>query len=710
MRQFLKSKMLMLILAFLLPIGIFAAVLGIFSLFNGSATVLFTDAGAQYIDFLAYQKAMLSGEASSGFFLNGMLGSEGVPLMAYYLLSPLNLLMVFLPLAALPYLFYVIVLVKLGLAGMMMYLFLDDYRRKDKEPSSKIEAILNSKWMVLVFATSYALCGFVALYFWSILWLDAILMLPLVALGIRKLVREGKVLLYIIALALAVIFNYYTGFMLGIFSILWFIYEMKVERPGKKEKIAEAEKRRFEPVKKTVLKYFGATLIAVFIGAIVLVPVALYILGGTGSKHIFLSNFMPAPRFFLPDILGQLTTGAFNGTAHYVNGLPNFFIGTVLTVLAIFFFLNKKIVQKEKRWSGILVGFLVLSMWVRTLNSVWHGGAMEFWFPTRFAFILSFVLIFLAYRGLQEYGKIGKKQIAIILGIYALIVLCSLRVNHEKIPLIVFDVIVVLLTVYLLKKKSEAKLSYVALALIQLANLGINLGFALKYLHTDEPWDPAEISEFYGENEKVIKKLKSYDPGFYRVEKTYDRSLNDAMALNYRGISQFSSTANAAAVKFLEELGYKKLDNIKIRYEYEPERTNVDEFLGVKYILSKEELPSPYELVFEEGDIKVYKNLNALPLAVIMPENVDDVAELKTLISVGGLANQGVEISNQSTDEDIKIKAKINGSGQRMVLTVAYAPGWVVYVDGKEAELEKAFGTLMAVSVEPGEHEIEFKF
>lgn len=702
MKKIFGGKFIAPFLAFVLPVAIFIIVLSIFALVNGSATVIFTDAGAQYVDFLAFQKSLLAGEATPGFFLNGMLGSEGIPLLAYYLLSPFNLVMVLFPIEALPYLFYFFVLVKIGLAGLFLYLFLNSYRDKEKQ------SVVNSKWMLLVFSTSYALCGFVALYFWNIMWLDAVMLLPLLALGIRKLVKEGKILLYLVVLALAIISNYYMGYMLGIFSILWFVYEMMVERPKvEKEEAKAIAKARLDSKRKVVGKFVLTTLVAVAISAVVLVPVALYMFGGTGSQHLFLSNFMPVPRFFLPDILGQLTTGAFNGKMHYVNGLPNIFIGIVLTVLVVLFFLNKKIERREKMWSGILVAVLVLSMWIRTFNSIWHGGAIEFWFPTRFAFILSFVLILLAYRGLQVFERNTKKQLIILAVIFGLIFVMSLKVNQEKWWLLGLDVLVAIMTVLLLNKWRKKTACYVILAIVQIVALGINIGCALKYLHSDEPFEPRELSAFYKDNSKIIRRLKEYDDGLYRVEKTYMRSLNDAMALNYRGISQFSSTANAGAIALLERAGYQKIDNTKIVYGFSEGDVYRDAFFGIKYLLTYDELGEPYELLFEENGVKVYRNKLAMPLAMITEKDWDDYEILKESIPE---EIEGVEIDKGFSDQYLSMDVEVEGDNKELLLTIAYAPGWKAYVDGQQVKIEKASGALMKIPLESGKHQIEFKF
>ena len=52
------------------------------------------------------------------------------------------------------------------------------------------------------FGTFYALSGFVAAYSWNIMWLDCVILVPLIMLGLERLVNENKCLLYCISLGL----------------------------------------------------------------------------------------------------------------------------------------------------------------------------------------------------------------------------------------------------------------------------------------------------------------------------------------------------------------------------------------------------------------------------------------------------------------------------------------------------------------------------
>ena len=72
-------------------------------------------------------------------------------------------------------------------------------------------------------AIMYAFNNYFVAYYWNIMWIDGLVILPIVALGIEKLVNDDNVYVYIFGLALILFSNYFIGYMLCIFSVLYFI-------------------------------------------------------------------------------------------------------------------------------------------------------------------------------------------------------------------------------------------------------------------------------------------------------------------------------------------------------------------------------------------------------------------------------------------------------------------------------------------------------
>ena len=173
----------------------------------GTRQILVTDFWHQYYPFLCIlQEKLKHGESLLYTWQSGM-GSNFAAMMAYYTASPLNLLTLLVPVSMLRDTVTGLVLLKIGAAGGFFAAFLKGtYGRNDSS--------------LCLFGTMYALCDFMMGYSWNIIWLDTVAMLPLVMLGVVRLVRTGSYRLYTISLALAMLANFYIGFFICIFTVI----------------------------------------------------------------------------------------------------------------------------------------------------------------------------------------------------------------------------------------------------------------------------------------------------------------------------------------------------------------------------------------------------------------------------------------------------------------------------------------------------------
>ncbi|WMB28808.1 YfhO family protein [Streptococcus didelphis] len=63
-------------------------------------------------------------------------------------------------------------------------------------------------------------------------WLDVFILIPLIILGLHRLL-EGKVLLYYLSLSLLFIQNYYFGYMFSLFLLLYSLVLIIQKKGGK---------------------------------------------------------------------------------------------------------------------------------------------------------------------------------------------------------------------------------------------------------------------------------------------------------------------------------------------------------------------------------------------------------------------------------------------------------------------------------------------
>ena len=325
------------ILSFLIPFVIFIVLFFINGILLDDSSILYGDSQYQYYQLLLYLKRIFEGNANIFYSFQLGFGSPMLATLAYYLTSPFNVLVNLFNYNNMEYLFILLVLVKLSLCGLTMYCYLK-YHFKSK--------------YTLLFSTAYALSFFIVANYYQIMWLDAYFLAPLLLLGIDKIIKENKYLLYGIVLFLIILTNYYMGYMCCVFSVLYFSYKYLLNN----------KKERFK-IKNFLIISVLAGLMTMFLN----LPNFLEI--------ISVERFYTKDYFFNTDILGVLSK-LFLGS-HSESGIMNEFhpflyIGIFNIILLVFYFLNKKITKREKKLSLVFLVILVLSIIIVPLNNFWH--------------------------------------------------------------------------------------------------------------------------------------------------------------------------------------------------------------------------------------------------------------------------------------------------------------------------------------------------
>jgi len=223
----------------------------------GDRSVLKVDMYHQYAPFFSELREKLQNGQSLMYSFDIGLGADFIGLYAYYLASPLNWLLLLCPEQSVLEFMVLLTLLKISLSGLTFGYYLKCHYKKNSLTLS-------------VFATAYALSGYVAAYSWNIMWTDCIVLLPLIILGVEKLVKEGDGRLYYISLAVSIVSNYYISIMICLFLVLYFGIIWLENESGKI---------------KALLNFAWYSLLAGGTGAILIIPEAI-ILSGSGSGSI----------------------------------------------------------------------------------------------------------------------------------------------------------------------------------------------------------------------------------------------------------------------------------------------------------------------------------------------------------------------------------------------------------------------------------------
>lgn len=575
-------------LAFLIPLGLLLSVSFFMQLTPlGNKNLLVSDIGSQYLTFMTYLRHSLVTSKFSFYSFSLSLGDNFFPIMAYYLLSPFNLILIFFHANQIPIALSWIIFLKIATIGLSAAFFLN-------------KTYHNQQLSNLMFSTAYSLCGFVSLYFYNLMWLDALILLPIVALGIQNIFYKRNSWVYVISLLASIITNYYLGYMTCFFSVCYFSYLCILNH-------------RLEL--KTVRHYIFASLVSGLMSSLVLLPTMLEMLQ-TSKQKINLANFYPLPDFG-PSSLIQLGVGGSNYSQRLSHG-PEFFVGSLLILLVIMFFLNHNISKNRKRAAAFLTIILFLSMFIMTFNTIWHMFQQPAGFPFRNSFFFSFVLMFLAYESFQNTLKF-KNIIAAAGCVISLITIGYLfALNNDsgmKPEFWLISIVLVVLTAVELALYNQSKAVHFLLMLTVCLELVVNFTAGLSGAQFGSQ---STYQTNFKIESKWFNKIKRSDHNFYRIDnqkslinKAYEgtyNNYNDALLFDTNGLSLYSSTLNAKTRTMLLNLGYYGA-NVR-RVSAIGATAMTDALFGVKYRLD-----------MSTHDYDLFK-MNALGIGTLVNSNV----------------------------------------------------------------------------------------
>ncbi len=598
------------VMSFLLPLLlmlIMCAMLRIYPL--GNKTFLRVDMNGQYVDFLAYLRSVITSGNNLFYSFSKNLGGEMYSLAAYYLNNPINYLVCLFPLQDLPKAVSFLIILRIAFCGLSSNLFL---RYVGKAGFSSV-----------IFSTAYAMMTYCMVNAENYFFIDGVIFLPLVALGIEKIVRGKSIFGYVLSLGAILMINFYMGFMICIFSVLYFLYSVLIQNGF----------HSLVNTKKQWISFFFGSLLSAGLAAVVLIPVFLQL--SDSPKYIDPSRLNSSESFHLIDLISKNFSGAYN-LNEYKFGLPGIYAGALVTVLLILYFLNGKIQSKEKWLTFGLLAVFFISFQNQSLNMIWHGFSEPNWWPFRNAFIFSFLLISISWQSFLKRDGLTPRmlQICMLIILCISIFLAKSGYSYLSSAKIYFEILISGLCLLIFyywhqnEKINQVKSSNVIFPVLLLflvcANLIMNAYSILK-LNIGEAITLDQYFESTYPSDETTQSIQDNDSGFFRMEKLFHRTANDALRINYAGLSHYSSTTRQDELSFLAKMG---VNQIYYYTEYgEGSTTAVDSLLGIKYILSQtDDFLKPYpEIKFENG-IYFFQNPYALPLGFIVSKEAFSLA------------------------------------------------------------------------------------
>lgn len=342
----LKKKNLL----YLLPPIIVCTILLIMFYFQGlypfgDKTVIQVDADYQYIAILYKIWDIIHNNHNMffDFLIGGSLNIYTSLIIQGSVFSPITWLVGIVSRNSIINFFNILVIIKISLISLTSYIYFKN--------TFKVSTIYH-----ILFSIAYAFSGWVILNYFNIMWLDDVILFPLIILFLDKLLKEEKYIGYIITLSLSLIISYYISTFILLFVLIYsFIYLM-----------LNASKNK---IKKIILLLGISTLVSILI-----------------------SSFSVGPA-----IINTMNSSRFEGisSSYLFNNTINKSLYLMLNSLLIIYFIKliSKINDKDKNITFYILMFLLLFIGVifEPINIIFHLGS--YWsFPYRYSFLTLFIM------------------------------------------------------------------------------------------------------------------------------------------------------------------------------------------------------------------------------------------------------------------------------------------------------------------------------
>lgn len=634
--------------AFLIPATIMLVIFAIQQIYPfGERSFLHIDMYHQYFPFLVEFYHKIKNGESLFYSWNAGIGSNFLALYVYYLASPTNWLCLFLPESALMEFISYMVIIKIGLCSVSFTYYIKKHFHTES-------------YSILLFSLFYALSGYMAAYNWNVMWLDCIVLAPIIILGLEQLVQEGKSNLYCISLGLSILSNYYLSIMICIFLVLYFFVLLICKNPHDGTNSKPLALPKLCNIKnyygKAILRFGIYSLLAGGMAAILLIP-ELCALRFTEFSSF---NFPNSIKTYFP-IIDMLARHSFNVTVETgLDHWPNIYCGVAVFLLLPLYIMQHDIPIREKASKLILLFFILISYSTNILNFIWHGLNYPDSLPARQSFLYIFLLLVLCYEAFMHIqNHTGKEIMGLFLGILFFILLCEKLVTDDAFTSASFLLTGIFLICYagllhMYRTNTQMK-QYIAIFtfILVIFEAGANT-----YLTSVPTVSRTTYWSNYDSYQTLIDRtIEKEANDFFRFDKFSRRTQNDAMFVGFQSATCFSSTSNALVKDFYKKYGMK---SSRVYYCFDGATPFTAALLANRYMLYTADIGESdiFELVDTEGKLYLYKNKYSLPLGYMVSSEMVSSSDMNSITAhhnefVGSGSLDCSDNSNVLSDDEI---------------------------------------------------------
>lgn len=491
---------------------------------------------------------------------------------------------------------------------------------------------------ISAFGLLYAFCGFFIAYYWNIMWIDAMYLLPLIVLGVESIIKERKCKLYVLTLAYSFFANYYMSYMICIFAVIYFLVyfisnnslkSKYSDIPVQYDENGNASSTSFNKIIYNKFLRSGTTfavssVLAAMLVAFALIPTYFCLKACSATSGTFPSDakFYNTIFDFIANHLAALepTIRSSGDTV-----LPNVYCGVLTIILLPLYAFCKKISVKERACHIVFLAIFFVGFNLNYANYVLHAFHFPNDLPFRFSFLYSFLLLIMAYKVLVNIRDIPAKGIiGSGLGVLLFTVLVQeigmSNVDDATIYTTIGFTALYTIVLGLMRKKEYAQ-SAVALLLMCCVFAEVAIS---DIDHIKITQEKVNFVNGYTDFRALKENLDNREENdMYRMELTWSNTIMDPSWFNYNGISVFSSMAYEKSANLQDNLG---LDSNYINsYIYYSQTPIYNAMMALKYVVRNDSTTLNnefYDFVASCGKFNAYENKYYLPIAYCVSEDM----------------------------------------------------------------------------------------
>lgn len=662
----------------------------------GTKTIAYSDMAQGYIPRYYHLYDAMHGSKSLFFDWYSGTGVNMVANLSTYL-SPLNLLFYFIPRDMLLQSMSLFLMIKMALMALTAFIFL-----------KKVFPRLSCFFQIL-FSIMYAFSGYVLQYYTNIMWLETVILFPILILTLLMLLEKGRVMPYLITFTVCLLLSFYLTFMTTLFVLFASGLYIFILLP--KEKI-----------KRSIFNLGIGTIVPFLLAAFAVIPEYLQMSKSSRLSGGSIFNFVNEKIDFLqlPDLKKLLML-----------------LGIELFLVILFkFAFRGKAFRRQKTFFFSLIALMVTPVFIESVNLLWHAGSyMDF--PLRFGFMITFVLIcacayYMAYCDERRPSRVKpavlaadqpealedaqpEKEPSLLEKLkenvtekrvwFAIKITIILALFCISIPLLVrIYTIFNKYGIYLLDRNdNQLYQNVIMVAILYIAAISVAFSFASKKMR-NTVISVAVIFPllFYSAGLIGVERFASTEHNSSYIEKTlavkndlpdeentvFDRVKDASVQLNtnYPFILERSALSNwthlipDSLIQSLQCFGYS---NVFTRTLDAGGTAFSDALFGVKNVISTEnENPSLYKFIQKAGGFSYYESIYTLPFGITADKTIlgtlpDNICDTQNLVYKSISGDSG----------DILKKLTRSQADESKIITTEDIPGgksYLIHVKSKE--------------------------